>query len=333
MNSALTATPPVSVIVSCFNQERYVARALDSIHAQNYSRLQLIIQDDASTDSSVPKIERWASAHADTKPMILPNQTNIGVCRSLNLALGLVTGDYVGFLAADDEWLPGKLADDISVLEQAPKSVGVVYSDAYLTDEEGNLLDATYMARYFPDCRSQPPSGRILERYLVRGNFVNPGTIVVRRECFERVGHFDESLLFEDFDFCLRLADQYDFTFTDYVGLRYRLSPNSFYATRAREIEAEKVAIYAKFATRRGQVGRIARRMMARTAWLEYKMANPAAGRLAIQAFRHSARLDAASVALLCKLGLPYDGRTVRTLRTMLSSVRRLGAGLRQVEQ
>lgn len=332
MTSPAIATPPVSIVVTCFNQGRYVAGALDSLRAQNYPDLQLIITDDASTDSSVAAVERWARAHADIRVTLLPNPTNIGVCRSLNLALGHVTGDYVGFLAADDEWLPGKLLNDISLLQRLPNSAGVVYSDAYLIDEDGKLLDATYLARYYPNFQSQPPAGRILEQYMAGGNFVHPGTIVLRRECFERVGYFDESLLFEDYDFCLRLADQYDFVFTDFVGIRYRLSPNSFYATRVREIEAEKVAIYGKFASRRGEVGRIARRMMARTAWLEYKEGNRLAGRVAAQAFRRSARLDAAGVVLLSQLRLRYDGRVIRTLRSMSSSVHKLTAGLGQVE-
>lgn len=238
--------PLVSVIVACYNQSRWVVESLDSVRAQTYPDVQLLVIDDASTDTSAPVIRRWM-AETGTPCELVVHEKNQGICSTFNDGLGRARGTYVAFLASDDVWFTEKLERQVALFERCGEDVGVVYSDALRMDETGSLMAGTFITseqrwlRYIPD-------GEVFD-VLVDGNFLPAPSALVRRSCFDRVGAYDESLCYEDWDMWLRIAAHYRFAFSDYTSCKYRTVATSM--TR-RLLNAESFpALMAHFAIAR----------------------------------------------------------------------------------
>lgn len=215
-------SPLVSAVVLCYNHAAFVRECLEGVKAQNYPNLELIINDDASRDDSVSVIEDWLKENSGIRCRFLRHQANQGLCRSLNNALALTTGKYFCGIAADDVWLPGKLINQVALLERLPDKVGVVFSDALRIDENGEPLPPSFLEATMRNCQlTAIPEGNI-HLALWRANFVAPMTTLIRRECFGRVGVFDESKFAEDWDMWLRLSRCYEFAYVPEPCAKYR---------------------------------------------------------------------------------------------------------------
>jgi glycosyltransferase involved in cell wall biosynthesis len=223
--------PLVSATVLCYNQARFVIECLESVKAQSYPNLELIVNDDASKDNSVAVIHDWL-AKSGIPHHFLKNKTNQGICRSLNNILRQARGKYISGIAADDVWLPGKLLRQVELMERFPAKVGVVYSDALQMDEQGKLLPLKFMDADGRRPRSGViPEGNIQMALWQGNNFIAPMTTLIRRECFDRVGLYDETLFAEDWDMWLRISRCYDFAYSHEISAKYRIVGTS--ATRS----------------------------------------------------------------------------------------------------
>jgi glycosyltransferase involved in cell wall biosynthesis len=212
----------VSVILLCFNHQQFVEEALESIRRQTFGDYELIIVDDCSQDSTVATVQEYL-AKAGLVASLVAHRVNRGVCASLNDALSIAAGDYVAVLSADDRWLPEKLATQVQLLDDLPESVGVIYSDAYRIDEDGQVLAEKFIS--FHDAAGRvvvnPPSGNIFG-CLLQGNFIPATATLIRNSCYSRVGHYDEELPIEDWDMWLRISRTYDFAFCEEPTTEYR---------------------------------------------------------------------------------------------------------------
>ena len=222
--------PLVSAIVLSYNQARFAVECLESIKAQDYPNLELIINDDASKDNSVAVIEEWLAKNPQIPSLFIKSKTNLGICRSLNNAYRAAKGKYMSGIAADDMWLPNKLRHQAGLMESLPAKVGLVYSDAMQMDEQGNDLPLKFYEdagrnRFF----SKMPQGDV-QIELWQANFIAPMTTLIRRECFDKVGLYDENLFAEDWDMWLRISRHYEFVFSPQLSARYRIVGTS--ATR-----------------------------------------------------------------------------------------------------
>ena len=215
--------PLVSVLVACYNQARYVEECLDSLLNQTYENIEVIIIDDCSQDGSASVIQRWLAAHTFTATFFRHRQ-NQGICKTFNAALQRARGEYICVLAADDVYLPDKIDDQVSLMEALPPKVGVVYSDAWQIDADGNPLAEKFIEAHR---RFQlMPEGNLFPA-LLEGNFIPAPATMIRRECFKTVGPYDEELVYEDFDMWLRIARHYDFAFSATISAKYRIVPES----------------------------------------------------------------------------------------------------------
>ena len=132
--------PLVSAVVLCYNQARFVLECLEGIKAQDYPNLELIINDDASTDDSVAVIEGWLAKNPGIRHQFFRNQSNRGICRTLNNALAHCHGKYFAGIAADDVWLPGKLRVSLK-----PRTAGSDLLELAVTSADGEKkLDITF---------------------------------------------------------------------------------------------------------------------------------------------------------------------------------------------
>ena len=123
--------------------------------------------------------------------------------------------------------LPEKLALQTQILEASEPDVAVVYSDVQTIDEGGNVTDVVF----FPN--AMPPPGESSEQFhrrlLLRGNFIPGMSTIIRRRAIEAVGGFDEELRYEDWDLWLRLSNQFEFKYSDYVSAQYRVLPTGLH--------------------------------------------------------------------------------------------------------
>jgi glycosyltransferase involved in cell wall biosynthesis len=191
--------PTVSIITPTYNREQLLGRAIQSILNQTYQDFELIIVDDGSTDNT----ERLVKSFNSEKVRYIRQRENKGPAVARNTGLRSAKGNYIAFQDSDDEWLPEKLEKQVRVFETAPPEVGVVYTSYYKARKNGK--------RARPYASLVPQEGDVFS-HLLKGRVVLPSTAVIKRECFERAGLFDERLLpIEDSELFMRFSRDYHF--------------------------------------------------------------------------------------------------------------------------
>jgi glycosyltransferase involved in cell wall biosynthesis len=182
--------PRVSVVVPCYNAERYVAAALDSALGQEGIALEVLVADDGSSDGTAGVLARY-----DGRIQVL-HQDHRGPSAARNACLRAARGEYVALLDADDRFQPGKLARQAAVLDTRP-DVGLVYTGWHVIDSDGVRLPHQGWSREEGD----------VSRRLLLGNLAHPVAVMLRRAPVIEAGGFDESIqVNEDWDLFLRLA-------------------------------------------------------------------------------------------------------------------------------
>ncbi len=217
-------TPLVSVICTCYNHEKYITEALESVARQTYGRVELVVIDNASTDESLSRIEEFCKDRPEVR--FIANTLNEGLCRAFNRGLGMTTGQYLIDLSADDVLLPHRIERQVAFFENLPDRYGVIFSNARYLDPHGRPLHWHYPVDSAGQTMEQVPSGDVyrdvLERY-----FICTPTMMMRRTVLDALGGYDETLTYEDFDFWVRSAVMCHYGFQDEVLTHKRLLPNS----------------------------------------------------------------------------------------------------------
>jgi glycosyltransferase involved in cell wall biosynthesis len=202
--------PAVSVVVAAYNMGDYVREAIDSVLAQQGVDLEVVVIDDGSTDDTATVL---AEFNDDDRVRVI-RQENQGQPRAKNAGLRACRGRLIAFCDADDYWLPDKLALQLPLFERDPR-VGVVYSTILILPADGDPYAPPHdMYR-----------GDVLDKLFVH-NLVPFGTAVVRRECLEEAGGFDERIpMGIDWDLWLRIATRWHFDFVPEPTYAYRIWP------------------------------------------------------------------------------------------------------------
>ncbi len=202
----------VSVVITCYNYGKYLEHCLNSVLAQTYLNHEIIVVDDGSTDNTPEVMESFK--HLPN--LIYLRQRNSGQANAKNVGIINSSGEFVAFLDADDMWCADKLDKQMQCFENT--DVGVVYCRAKYLDEDNNVFSYDMTSPYL-----QPQRGIVTE-WLFFDNFVQFSSTVVRRECFERFGLFDESLKMGiDWDLWLRISTSYKFDYVDDRLFYYRM--------------------------------------------------------------------------------------------------------------
>jgi len=203
--------PETSVVITCYNYARYLDGCLRSVLDQTYQDYEIIVVDDGSTDGTPQIMEQFS----DVPNLRYIRQENRGQASAKNKGIQEAQGRFVSFLDADDLWERDKLARQVRLFDNP--AVGVVYSRAHLIDQDGNPLTLHFGGQYLT-----PRSGRV-SQWLLFDNFIWFSSSVVRKECFEKIGVFDETLSMGiDWDLWLKISTQYEFDFVDEPLLAYR---------------------------------------------------------------------------------------------------------------
>jgi glycosyltransferase involved in cell wall biosynthesis len=212
--------PWVSVICLCYNHEKFVTEAIQSVLNQTWPAIEFIVIDDASTDKSADVINEFCKTHPQIK--FLPLKTNHGNCRAFNKGLAMAKGDFVIDLAADDVLLPTRIDEGVKSLNAHGDEYGVHFSDAEGVDKNGKHLWIHSKKIQLTSI----PQGDVYKDLISR-YFVCAPTIMCRKIVFDRLGGYDETLAFEDFDFWVRSARQFKYCYSDKVLVRKRILAGS----------------------------------------------------------------------------------------------------------
>jgi len=182
------------VIIPTYNRRELVQRAIGTVLAQTREVQEILVVDDGSTDGTG---EALASAFGDRIRYV--RQANGGVSSARNHGLRLARGRFLTLLDSDDEWLPEKTQRQIEWLQARP-DFGMALCDVVRMDAEHRDVELFRRRELLPE------DGMILKWVLVQPALV-PASVMMRREVFDTVGGFDETLATgEDLDFHLRVA-------------------------------------------------------------------------------------------------------------------------------
>lgn len=205
--------PLVSVLMPTYNQGRWVREALDSVWAQTYRNIQVIMINDGSTDETASEVAAFRRDRSDRFRYI--EKKNEGVVKAMNLGLQFVRGDFVTILASDDLLYPEKFSVQVGLLEACPH-VDSVFCPQQVMDEFGRatgtrgFLDDRW-TRMIGCGRIEPsrPPDRWDVAELVLGAVAHlfvPQSAMARATVFRALNGFDERTELDDMDFNLRGA-------------------------------------------------------------------------------------------------------------------------------
>jgi glycosyltransferase involved in cell wall biosynthesis len=183
----------VSVVIPVHNGGRTVARAIESALAQLYPAVEVVVADDGSTDDTREVVGRYAGA------VRVVEQPNRGAAAARNLGFRAARGEFVAFLDADDEFLPGRIEQGVAPMA-ADTSVCATFCRLYREYPDGSrdiYGDAYRRCRAFPE-------------HLWPSSHAQTSGAICRRTAVERVGPFDESLQsHDDLDLWIRIAETF----------------------------------------------------------------------------------------------------------------------------
>ena len=199
----------VSVIINCFNGERYLAEAVNSVLNQTYEMLELIVIDNCSEDSTERLIKKYGDALRYYK-----TPSHMPLYEARNFALRFVTGEFVAFLDADDVWYPEKLSVQ---LDSFPDDFSVVCANVKYIDEKSNLIGVNH-------CKLH--SGWVTSK-LLRENFIFISSVIIRTSVMKKELFNSHYNLLGDFNLWLRLSTTHKIASVDKYLLSYRVHESS----------------------------------------------------------------------------------------------------------
>ncbi|TCL60281.1 glycosyl transferase family 2 [Hydrogenispora ethanolica] len=203
-----TSRSLVSVIIPVYNHEEFVGQAIQSVLSQNYNPIEILVVDDGSTDNTRKIVQSFGSH------IRYIYKNNGGTSSALNVGIKSARGNYICWLSSDDLFLQTKVQKQIRMF-QIHSGLGMIYTDWYETDENANI---TKLYRS-PELLTR----REAALTLLKGNCINGSTIMVKAECFKKVGYFKENYIqAHDHEMWLRLCRYYRFGHIHEPLLLYR---------------------------------------------------------------------------------------------------------------
>lgn len=206
--------PLVSIVIATYNYAKYLPIAIESALNQTYKNIEVIVVNDGSTDNTNEAI----APHLNDKRIRYIKQTNSGQTFAKNCGIKNSQGEYIAFLDADDYWMPDKLEKQLSLFS-ADSAVGVVFSLMKIVGPDNEKVETL---------KTLKPYKGWVTNHLIIDNFVPFSSSLVKRECLEKIGNFDETLRMSiDWDIWLKISINYKFDFVDEELIAYRIGhPN-----------------------------------------------------------------------------------------------------------
>lgn len=207
--------PLVSVVMSVYNTERYLAQAIKSILSQTIENFEFIIVNNGSTDKTSQIIYKFQKN--DKRIKLIKNKKKLQIGTSLNNAIDQAKSDIIARMDPDDIAFPNRLQVQYTFL-QHHSNVAIVGNDIILIDEYGKVIGK----------RTYPISSKGLKKILFRYSAFAHPTVMFRKQLFKKVGGYNPNKHpCEDIDLWFRLGKDYTFASIPIFLLKYRVLINS----------------------------------------------------------------------------------------------------------
>lgn len=201
MSSSALLAPMVSAIIPTFNRAHVLARAIDSVLAQSYPSIEIIVVDDGSEDHT----EEVLKAYEQRKNVHLLKTENRGVSHARNLAARSAKGQWLAFLDSDDEWLPEKI--------EMQMTFSVVHPHISLI--HGEEIWVRNGRRVNPKKKHKKYGGHIFENCLSLC-LISPSASMIKKSLYDQFGGFDESFVVcEDYRLWLHITLHHEVGFIE----------------------------------------------------------------------------------------------------------------------
>src|SRR5690606_13753394 len=233
--------PLVSIVIPAYNSAPFLAVTLDSVFAQTYPNIEVVVVDDGSKDDSARGVEPYRER------LVYHRQDNQGLAGARNVGFELAKGEFIAWMDSDDLCAPERIAVQAAYLVHNPQVVAIG-SDFAAMDASGRPLDESHSAAYYsefaryglnelflrredfdgsnisgfpPGSRYEVHVGDVWQR-LIFGNFMHPPTMMMRRSAVARVGNLRQGITnAEDWEYITRLSQIGEVAFVNAPLLRY----------------------------------------------------------------------------------------------------------------
>jgi len=208
----MMSKPLISVVIPCYNAEKYIKETIESVLTQRFEEFELIIMNDGSTDLSEKIIQAF-----DDKRIRYFYQKNAGVSTARNEGIKKSLGKYIAFLDADDLYLENNLSKKVEILESNP-FVKLIHSAEIKFD--------TFTQKTIEIVKGK--QGNVLEDLLSLSSNVihSPSSVIVSKDTLDKLGGFDTHLSTSaDWDMWVRLASLTGFAYIEEPLVKYRVHP------------------------------------------------------------------------------------------------------------
>lgn len=228
--------PLVSVVVPCYNHEPFLDDCLMGILEQDYENIELLICDDCSTDDSYNRILDY-KLRLESKlrnVIIVKNEVNLGVTKTLNKMLKLAQGELIKIIASDDAMVPHAIRTMVQYMQQNTKTDVLITNGVRISESQHypnyTLEDKIYKSP--PKFDKKRLFGMIYKRNIIFA----PGAMI-RRDIYIKYGLYNENRYIEDLDFWLRISKngETEFSFLNAALIYYRKSSNSITSLKNNE--------------------------------------------------------------------------------------------------
>lgn len=199
----------VSVVIPCYNAEKYIKESVYSIINQTYNKLEIICVDDCSTDNTLKILKEIA--RKDQRVIILQNPENLKISKTLNRGIEHSSGEYIARMDADDIALPVRIEKQIEFLEANPQ-IGLCGACCEKIDATGKHIG--YM-------RYPLKHEELKSALLFTSVFIHP-TVVFRKKIFNELGGYEDLMPVEDFEYWIRIVQHFQVANLTDVLLKYR---------------------------------------------------------------------------------------------------------------
>ncbi len=209
--------------MSVHNGEAYLKACIDSILGQTFDDFEFIIVDDASADATAVLLDEYT--RADIRVRLVTNKENLGLTKSLNIAIRKAQGEYIARMDADDISFPERFEKQVDFLDKNPE-YGVVGAWAKVIDEKGEIIDEF----------AWETDSKTLKRNLIKWNPIIHSLAMIRKSVLDDAGLYDENFRYaQDYELWFRISRLSKMANIPDFLMSYRVSGKSITSSKNHE--------------------------------------------------------------------------------------------------
>ncbi|MEE0947712.1 MAG: glycosyltransferase family 2 protein [Bacteroidales bacterium] len=225
----------ISVVIPLYNKRNCIRETLNSVFNQSYTDFEVLVVDDGSTDESLEVVKEFK----DERLRII-EKSNTGVSATRNVGIAAASNDWIAFLDADDVWTSFHLETLVKLHERFPEAE-VLCSNYEKFSSNESYIDKLESLNQKMTCFIVKD---YYERLLSGRHVIASSTALVKKDCLEKVGGFDQRLIKgEDLDCWAKLYESFTMAQTEFITAFYRLDPTDGNATK-KVSSVNKYAVY-----------------------------------------------------------------------------------------